>query len=128
MGAAVGRDPYMETVTYTGQGYDVTLTVREASLRDDLKRQAYLRQAPEMGQDEPFADYCYRRPIWAALLACTTIESRGERTLREPTSDEFLDLPSALVTLWVDAAAKANPHWFPWFAPLGEAPEPDVSA
>jgi hypothetical protein len=104
----------MQTVTYAKEGINVTLTVRLASTRDRIRRNAIFNALPDLAPDEGFESYVYRTHMYANCLACTEIVSTGEREITDLTPEEFLDLPDELVARWTDAVFEENPHWFPF--------------
>lgn len=102
----------MTVIEYSKEGINVTLTVRQASVRDRLQRNAIFNALPDPADDEGLEAYYYRSHVYANCMACTDIA--GDIT--ELTPDEFLDLPDELVKRWADAAFEENPHWFPFFS------------
>lgn len=108
-------------IVYDRDGWDVTLTVRTASTRDRLQRNAVLRTLdtdPAEGEDLEL--FFYRTYVYANCTVVTTVESRGEKVLASPTVDEFLALPDDLVSQWLDACVEENRHWFPFFTAQAE--------
>ena len=97
---------------YKRGDFNVTLTVREATLRDRLRRNATLRALQaDPAEDEEWEHFMYRTTIYATLTAVTDIEGL------EVTPESIFDLPDDLVAQWVDEAVEKNPHLFPFFAP-----------
>jgi hypothetical protein len=96
------------TVTYR----DITLTVSEASVETGMRRSRLKMDAQrELGQgfDPGHNDMHLMRVIgypdlMGALVACEGIDPPA-------TFEAFLQLPDALITLWMDATYALNPHW-----------------
>ena len=104
-------------IEYVKDGWDVTLTVRLASTRDRLRRNALLATLnTDPAEGESLEGYFYRTQVYANCLSSTFIQNRGEENIdQQITVDEFLDLPDELGSRWLDACVEENRHWFPFF-------------
>jgi hypothetical protein len=105
-----------ETVSYQVDGYDVSLTVSEATVLVGMRR-TRLKLAGDKAERERAKDYGYdadrhllRATIYPDLIAAT-VEARG---LAWPLEfEEFLGLPEQLWVAWEQAVYRLNPHWLP---------------
>ena len=111
-----------ETVTYKDEEFEATIVVRSATVFDGLNRDMMTSDAAEELSKEksPELTAAYRAmrivklTIWpmcmAALVSCQ-ITHTGEEFVVTP--ETFMELPEPLITGWLDATAKLNPHWVP---------------
>ena len=95
------------TVTYR----DVTLVVSEASVAGGMKRSRLKMDAlAELGPAyDPNNDMHLMRVVGYPDMLGSLASCEG---MTPPASfDEFIQLPDALLALWMDAAYALNPHW-----------------
>ena len=118
-----------KVIEFVKDGWDVTLTVRMASTRDRLQRNAMLAKLKtDPIEEESSEAWYFRTHVYANLMAVTAIESRGDNVVpQKPTVDEFLDLPDELVDQWSDACVEENKHWFPFHRKAEEKSNTETS-
>lgn len=113
-----------EFVEYRDEMYSVLITVRAARVIDGIRRACIIAEQPT----EPAETYLARTHTYAACVCSVeSIENPalGKRPLLPSiTVEEFLELPEALVLLWVDAAYSVNQHWLP--SPVPQTAEEKV--
>lgn len=128
-------------VEYSDDSYDVTITVRQASLSDAFKKYALAaKQEAEIQRRDDEGDPVDFRVRWAArrtlpdLYGATVeiINAKGAK-LKLPEEmgiDDFMQLPEALIILWERATYGVNPHWMPRRKDdeSGEESEPDKNS
>lgn len=114
-------------VEFKNGDFAVELTVVEAAVRQDIHREALAfksrRGMPDLPEGAPLEEMVRRSYLtfsYPSCIAATTnvrVTEEGKRGLDlDMSSDEFLDLPSALVRLWSAAVWELNPMWSPFFA------------
>lgn len=105
-----------EAVNYQANGYDVQLTVSEATVLVGMRR-TRLKLAGDKAEKERAKDGGYdadrhllRATIYPDLIAAT-VEAQG---LEWPLEfEDFLGLPEQLWAVWEQAVYRLNPHWLP---------------
>ena len=107
-------------VKYKDSEYDVTFTVRQATVMDGLTRSVHLAEAYTEPQDDDTSMVKRLQRIMIihtlpACLAVTTVENSAEALkkldLDALTHEDFLQLPEEMVFHWERAVFKLNPHW-----------------
>ena len=126
-----------KVITYKDELYNVTLTVRNATVLDGMTRSVLLAQMFAQPLEETVSPELarFRRVLllhtYPACLAATGFKNRkATRTITaEITPEEFFQLPETLVKEWETAVFEINSHWNPIRASdeeetEGEAKEP----
>lgn len=119
----------MRIVTYKGDSFDLDLHVKQAIVLDRLRRQALQREAgarfPDYKDMTPDQrnEYHFAVDIYSACIVATaSIECRKGELSLELSSDDFLRLPDALMTVWLEAVIEENPQFFPFLRTLPTSP------
>ena len=103
-----------KTFTWQGDGYDVAITVAQATVRMGARRTALLVMS---AIPEEAADSVVQR-VWIDVCAATVAVENAEgaeRTVPWPLdAGDFADLPEPLGIAWENAVHDLNPHWAPW--------------
>jgi hypothetical protein len=106
-------------IVYKDQYYDVTLTVKQGTFADGIRRAALQGESLLAGPIEGMLENLsvlitqWIRPSCLAGLA--SVENRGEHEIKpEPTLEEFMEYPDALIELWQNTVWELNPHWSPF--------------
>lgn len=108
-------------IQYRDSFYDVTLVVKQGNLADGMRHAALQGESMRAGEavklDLPgsLGDLIAIHIRPSCLASLHSVENRGERKVtKEPTLDEFMEYPDALVDLWQTAVWELNPHWSPF--------------
>lgn len=125
-----------KAITYKDDLYDVTLTVKCATVLDGMTRSVLIAQMFSKAANEDLtAEKARLRRVlllhtYPACVAATDFENRtAKRKLTaELSPEEFLQLPDGLVFEWEKVVFELNPHWdigkVPDKKTEGEAKEP----
>ena len=117
-------------IEYKDLYYDVTITVKQGTFADGMKKAGLQGEAllAGAGADLGFGENLglliayHVRP--SCLAALVNVENRGELSVKpDPTIEEFMEYPDALITMWQEAVWELNPHW----SPFGRNQTPQLS-
>ena len=110
-------------VQYSDDNYDVTITVRQASLAAAFKSyalrakgEAEILKREKGGMIDIYVRHTARRTFPELYGATVEIINGEDANLKLPDEmglDEFLQLPEALIILWERATYETNPQWMP---------------
>ena len=109
----------VKEIQYKDDFYDVTIVVKQGTLSDGMRRNALQGEAiaSKKGADLPenLGQLVAVHYIPSCIAATASIENRGAQSISaEPTFEEFMEYPDALVDLWVSLIWELNPHWSPF--------------
>jgi hypothetical protein len=106
----------MKQLTLTSNGVTANLTLRSATIADNMRRSMLAARAFETPLEDP-AEQTVAVVIYPRCLACTVIgEIVGAQDLaplpaKELTSAQFVALPAEIGEAWLSAALELNPGW-----------------
>jgi len=106
-------------IQFKDNDYDVTLTVRSATVLDGMTRSVLIAQMFAQPFDASKADVTarLRRVLllhtYPGCIAATSFENQEAKKLLDTTltPEDFLGLPEALVLEWEKVVFELNPHW-----------------
>lgn len=123
-------------IEYVDDFFHLRITVRQATLREGLRRTALIarqgiRAEEELAKmEEAFDAEKYaedRALLWmhpSCIAGTESIENldpekREQLSLEALAADvqSFFELPDALMVIWEDAVIRLNPQWSPFFEP-----------
>jgi len=108
-----------KVIQFKDDEYDVTLTVRSATVLDGMTRSVLIAQIFAQPFDASKAEIKarLRRVLLIhthpACIAVTDFENREAKKVLDATltSEDFLGLPEVLVLEWEHVVFELNPHW-----------------
>lgn len=108
-----------KVIQFKDDEYDVTLTVRSATVLDGMTRSVLIAQIFAQPFDASKAEIKarLRRVLLIhthpACIAVTDFENREAKKVLDATltSEDFLGLPEVLVLEWENVVFELNPHW-----------------
>jgi len=126
-------------IVYKDDQYNVTLTVKQATVLDGMTRSVLIAQMFAQPIDENITEEKarFRRVLllhtYPACIAATDFKNgkAKKKLTAEIASEDFLRLPDSLVYEWEKAVFELNPHWEVGKKPTkkeetkGEAAEPN---
>jgi hypothetical protein len=109
----------MKQLTLTSNGVTANLTLRSATIADNMRRSMLAARAFETPLEDP-AEQTVAVVIYPRCLACTVtgeiVRAQGLRPeepqpAKELTSAQFVSLPAEIGEAWLSAALELNPGW-----------------
>ena len=111
-------------VEYKDDDYHVKITVVQCSLAQGFRRNAaHAINAAKMkvretegkipGFQERYVAFRTHPELVGATTEVQNLEDAKVQLPAEPTLEEFLELPEALILVWERVVYQMNPHWVP---------------
>ena len=105
----------MKTIIVSTEGATANLTVRAATVADDMRLSMLVAQVLENPLPDR-AEQTVAVVVFPKCAACTTgtltTSPDVECSARDLTAAEFVNLPAAIGKAWFDAVRELNPQWF----------------
>lgn len=102
------------TVEYEDERVTAVIEVRQASVRDGMRRTRLMQQAEEMEFEEDEMRLL-RTLVYPPLVSVSegSLTIAGEEQDWPPDFDTYVELPEALGMQWENAVFDLNPHFWP---------------
>ena len=108
----------MKTLELTANGVTAKLTLRNATIGDNLRRSMLAAQALQNPLADP-AEQAAAVVIYPRCLACLVEGELDGQPAKELTPAQFVALPAEIGEAWLEIALALNPGWS--LTPLSDA-------
>jgi hypothetical protein len=102
-----------KTIELTADGVIAKLTLRTATISDDIYRAALTIRALELDSLPNLSEYAVAVFLYPLCLACTVTGEIDGKPAIDLHPIEFVKLPHKIGGAWIRAALELNPDWNP---------------
>ena len=99
-----------KTIDLTEKGFPLCITLRSATVGDNMRKSMLTAQAISSGITDP-AEQTVAVIVYPRCVACTVEGTVDNKLAREMTPQEFIALPWEVGEAWLSAALELNPGW-----------------
>jgi hypothetical protein len=100
----------MQKLELTSNGVTAHLTLRNATIGDEMRRSMLAAQAFQTPLPDP-AEQTAAVVLYPRCLACTVDGTVDGKQATKLTAVEFVALPAEIGEAWLNAALELNPAW-----------------